>query len=187
MVRSRSLLVTNIVLALTYLGKRFPAFNKLASGVTISHPDFPGDAPNGIKLSLDSLIPSPSNLGIVLGDVSFIASFEGQQGKLCMVWLMVCTPANIISISLVGPVIGSGLTLPPKSITALPLTGTILATTSQPNLNALGVLFSQFLAGKNSTLQVTGNSVVSPAQPGSPVTWLSAAFKTLTLDVNLPG
>lgn len=41
-------------------------------------PDFPGDAPNGIRLSLDSLVPSPSNLGIILGDVSFIASFDGS-------------------------------------------------------------------------------------------------------------
>lgn len=60
----------------------FDAFNKLSPGVTVSNPDFPGDAPNGIKLSLDSLIPSPSNLGIVLGDVSFIASYEGQESEL---------------------------------------------------------------------------------------------------------
>lgn len=59
----------------------FDAFNKLAPGVTVSKPDFPGDASNGIKLTLDSLVPSPSNLGITLGDISFIASFEGQQGQ----------------------------------------------------------------------------------------------------------
>lgn len=33
---------------------------------------------------------------------------------------------------------------------------------------------------------VTGDSVVTPAQR-APVNWLSAAFKTLTLNVTLPG
>lgn len=34
---------------------------------------------------------------------------------------------------------------------------------------------------------MTGDSVTSKAQPGRPVGWLSAGFKKLTLDVNLPG
>ena len=37
------------------------------------------------------------------------------------------------------------------------------------------------------TLDVTGQKVISPAQPNSPVDWLSAAFKKLTIEVNLPG
>ena len=37
------------------------------------------------------------------------------------------------------------------------------------------------------TLDVTGQEVISPAQPNSPVDWLSAAFKKLTIEVNLPG
>lgn len=79
---------------------RFPAaFNKLSPGVTVSdvrfsaaascgrsltlfmQPDFPGDASNGIKLTLNSLIPSPSNLGIELGDVAFVASFAGSVSE----------------------------------------------------------------------------------------------------------
>lgn len=78
--------------------KLFVAFDGLSPGVTVSNvfpppfgervprlmcaliqPDFPGDASNGIKLTLNSEIPSPSNLGIVLGDVTFIASFEGSE------------------------------------------------------------------------------------------------------------
>lgn len=39
----------------------------------------------------------------------------------------------------------------------------------------------------HQTLQVTGQEVVSPAQPNSPVDWLSAAFKKLTINVILPG
>jgi len=54
-------------------------------------------------------------------------------------------------------------------------------------LKNLGILFSNFLQGKNQTLQVTGEEVVSPAQPNSPVDWLSAAFKKLTINVILPG
>lgn len=81
-------------------------------------------------------------------------------------------------------------------------------------LKNLGVLFSNFLQGQNQvsyficdllsqplltsvspaltctdrqTLQVTGKEVVSPAQPNSPVDWLSAAFKKLTINVILPG
>ncbi|KAF8517537.1 hypothetical protein BU17DRAFT_91663 [Hysterangium stoloniferum] len=54
------------------------------------------------------------------------------------------------------------------------------------NLNVIGVLFSNFLAGKNQTLQVQGNSV-DPNGNGQTVSWLSTAFKTLTLNVTLPG
>lgn len=49
--------------------------------VTIVNPDFPGDAPNGIQLVTDSSIPSPSNLGIELGHVSFVARFMGEVGE----------------------------------------------------------------------------------------------------------
>lgn len=77
---------------------------------------------------------------------------------------------------------------------------------SGSDLDNIGVLFSNFLAGQNQTLTVQGTSVqpvlfssqpskffiltfVSLFQSGSsePVAWLSAAFKTLTLEVILPG
>ncbi|GAA6063179.1 hypothetical protein JCM10212_003114 [Sporobolomyces blumeae] len=143
----------------------FDALNKLSPGVVLTDPDFPGDAPNGIKLTVDSEIPSPSNLGFVLGTVNFIASYEGQ---------------------LIGPVSGKGLTLPPKSTTELPLTGTIVYRDDPAGVKALGDVFSTFLLGENVDLTVTGDSVITPAQ-NSPVTWLSAAFKTLVLNVTLPG
>ncbi|KAI5474806.1 pre-rrna processing protein [Pseudohyphozyma bogoriensis] len=143
----------------------FSAFNGLP-GVTISNPDFPGDASNGIELETDTLIPSPSNLGIQLGTTTFIASFEGQE---------------------VGPIAANDLTLAPLTTTSAHLTGTIVKRSSTAGLNSLGVLFSNFLQGENQTLQVTGQEVVSPAQPNSPVNWLSAAFKKLTLNVTLPG
>lgn len=134
--------------------------------MTIVHPDFPGDAPNGIQLVTDSSIPSQSNLGIDLGQATFVASFLGE---------------------VVGPITAANLTLAPLSTTSAHLTGTIIKRTSAASTNSLGVLFSQFLAGANQTLQVTGQEVISPAQPNSPVTWLSAAFKKLTLEIVLPG
>jgi hypothetical protein len=49
----------------------------------------------------------------------------------------------------------------------------------------MGKLFTQFLAGQNQTLTVQGNFV----QPSGTalIGWLSDAFKTLTLQVILPG
>jgi hypothetical protein len=57
---------------------------------------------------------------------------------------------------------------------------------SGDDLNVIGQLFSDFLAGKNSTLTTKGLSVVPPGQSSS-VTWLTTAFKTLSLNVILPG
>ncbi|GAA6057282.1 hypothetical protein JCM3770_004534 [Rhodotorula araucariae] len=142
----------------------FDALNKLP-GVVLTNPDFPGDASNGIQLTVDSTIPSPSNLGFELGTVNFIASYKG---------------------STIGPVSGDGLTLRPKATTPLPLEGVITYRDDAAGLQSLGEVFSQFLMGENVPLAVTGDSVVTPAQ-GSPVSWLSAAFKTLTLNVTLPG
>lgn len=53
-------------------------------------------------------------------------------------------------------------------------------------LNVVGRLFSEYLAADKITLSVTGESV-QPTGASSPVTWLSDAFRTLTLAVTLPG
>ncbi|GAA5951249.1 hypothetical protein JCM3765_002422 [Sporobolomyces pararoseus] len=145
----------------------FDALNNLSPGVVLTDPDFPGDSSNppGIKLTVDSEIPSPSNLGFELGTVNFIASYKGSE---------------------IGPVSGNGLTLPPKTTTELPLAGTIIYRDDPAGVAALGEVFSMFLLGENVPLTVTGDSVITPAQK-SPVTWLSAAFKTLVLNVTLPG
>lgn len=58
---------------------------------------------------------------------------------------------------------------------------------SGDELDTVGVLFSNYLLGQNQTLQVTGDSVVTEANGNRPVGWLTSAFKTLTLDVVLPG
>lgn len=145
----------------------FDAFNGLP-GVTIVNPDFPrdSDSPKGIALVTDASIPSPSNLGIQLGTATFDIIYEGL---------------------LVGPVSANDLTLAPRATTNARLEGTIVEQRSQENLNTLGNLFSRFLADEDQTLQVRGKEVISPAQPDSPVDWLSAAFKQLTINVVLPG
>lgn len=54
------------------------------------------------------------------------------------------------------------------------------------DLDTIGKLFSAFLAGENQTLSVKGQSV-QPSGSSQPVSWLSTAFQTLTLQVTLPG
>ncbi|GAA5937070.1 uncharacterized protein JCM15063_000146 [Sporobolomyces koalae] len=145
----------------------FDALDKLAPGVVLTNPDFPRDSSNppGIELTVDSEIPSPSNLGFQLGTVNFIASYMGSE---------------------IGPVTGKGLTLPPKSTTELPLVGTIIYRDDAAGVQSLGEVFSMFLLGEMVPLTVTGDSVITPAQ-STPVTWLSEAFKTLVLNVTLTG
>ncbi|KAJ7647487.1 hypothetical protein FB45DRAFT_200334 [Roridomyces roridus] len=142
----------------------FKAFNGLP-GVTISNFQLPSDDPaGGIHIETDAMIPSPAQLGIDLGTVTFTASFMGTE---------------------VGPLSGSNLFLAPSSITPSHLSGRIIPQ-SGSDLDTIGVLFSQFLAGANQTLSVQGDSV-QPTGSDAPVSWLSAAFKTLSLQVILPG
>ena len=80
---------------------------------------------------------------------------------------------------------GDDLVLTPQSTTKTHLSGRMIPQ-SGDDLNVVGQLFTDFLAGKNQTLTVKGDSVQPPGT-SSPVTWLSTAFKTLELSVILPG
>ncbi|KAF9245017.1 hypothetical protein BU15DRAFT_85819 [Melanogaster broomeanus] len=140
------------------------AFNNLP-GVTISNFQLPSDDPaGGITISTDSLIPSPAQLGIDMGTVTFQAYFE-----------------NV----LIGPLTATDLVLLPEAQVTSHLTGRMIPQ-SGDGLTVLGQLFSEYLSADNLTLSVKGESV-QPTGASSPVTWLSDAFQTLTLDVNLPG
>jgi len=77
------------------------------------------------------------------------------------------------------------LFLAANAVTQTSLTGRIVPQ-SGSDLDTLGILFSQFLAGENQTLIAKGDSV-QPDGSSQPVTWLSNAFQTLSLDVVLPG
>lgn len=140
------------------------AFNGLP-GVTISNFQLPSDNPaGGITISTDSIIPSPAQLGIDLGNVGFQAYFENTR---------------------IGPLTASDLVLPPESSVTSHLSGQMIPQ-SGSGLGTIGKLFSSYLAADNITLNVQGDTVQPPGANG-PVTWLSTAFKTLTLDVILPG
>ncbi|RPD52194.1 hypothetical protein L227DRAFT_623401, partial [Lentinus tigrinus ALCF2SS1-6] len=142
----------------------FKAFNNLP-GVTISNFKLPSDDPaGGIHIETDSLIPSPAQLGIDLGTVTFESSFKGTT---------------------VGPLTGNNLFLAPETTTSLHLSGRITSK-SGDDLDVMGELFTNYLHAENQTLSVQGESV-QPSGSGSPVGWLSTAFKTLTLTVTLPG
>ena len=80
---------------------------------------------------------------------------------------------------------GDGLFLAADTTTKLHLAGRITPKTGG-DLDVMGELFTNFLHGENQTLAVQGESV-QPSGSSGPVSWLSTAFKTLTLDVNLPG
>ena len=112
----------------------------------------------------DSIISSESQISIGLGTVGFEAYFEGVD---------------------IGPLTGTDLYLAAMTTTTEHLTGRITPKSSSSDLDTLGVLFSNYLAGKNQTLNVKG---VSVAPDGSDdITWLSTAFKTLEINVTLPG
>ncbi|KAF9562634.1 hypothetical protein CPC08DRAFT_706528 [Agrocybe pediades] len=142
----------------------FKAFNNLP-GVAISNFQLPSDdEAGGIHIETDATIPSPAQIGIDLGTVSFNTFFEGTQ---------------------VGPLSATNLVLKSNSVTKTHLSGRIVPQ-SGDDLDTIGKLFSQFLSGGNSTLQTVGNSV-QPGGSGETVNWLTTAFKTLSLDVTLPG
>ncbi|KAG7446409.1 uncharacterized protein BT62DRAFT_931852 [Guyanagaster necrorhizus] len=140
----------------------FKAFNNLP-GVTISNFGLPSDdTDGGIHIETDVSVPSPSQIGIDLGTVVFQSYYEG---------------------TLVGPLTATDFILTASSETASHFSGRIMPQ-SGDDLNTVGRLFSAFLAGENSTLITTGDSV-QPSE--STVDWLSAAFKTLSLNVILSG
>ncbi|PPQ99716.1 hypothetical protein CVT24_009699 [Panaeolus cyanescens] len=142
----------------------FKAFNGLP-GVTIQNFQLPGDDPaGGIHIETGAVIPSPAQIGIDLGTANFQTFFQGV---------------------LVGPLSASNLVLAANADTKTQLSGRIVPQ-SPEDLQVIGTLFSKFLNGENVTLQTVGDSVF-PTGSSTPVQWLSTAFKTLSLDVILPG
>lgn len=80
---------------------------------------------------------------------------------------------------------GNHLFLAANAKTGTHLSGRIVPQAGD-DLEAIGVLFSKFLAGENQTLTTKGDSV-QPDGSNAPVSWLSTAFKTLSIQVVLPG
>jgi hypothetical protein len=76
------------------------------------------------------------------------------------------------------------LALAPESVTKTHLSGRITPK-SGTEFDSIGKLFSRFLAGQNQTLSVQGDTVLPSGTFA--ISWFSSAFKTLTLQVTLPG
>ncbi|KIY74263.1 hypothetical protein CYLTODRAFT_363931 [Cylindrobasidium torrendii FP15055 ss-10] len=140
----------------------FKAFNNLP-GVTISNFELPSDDDaGGIHIETDALIPSPAQLSIDLGTVGFLAYYDDLQ---------------------VGPLSANNLFLAADSETRTHLEGRITPKEGG-ELDKIGELFTRYLKADNITLITRGDSV----QPGgNNVGWLTTAFKTLELEVTLPG
>ncbi|WFD44515.1 hypothetical protein MPSI1_003183 [Malassezia psittaci] len=143
----------------------FKAFNGLP-GVKIVSFNIPGETSNALKITTGTTIPSPATLGIDLETANFNIYFKGQY---------------------IGPAHSTDLFLAGQTTTYTLLHGFITHKSGNAEIQATGTLFSQYLQGKNSSLVVKGDSVVTTENGNKPVSWLSKAFKTLTLDLILPG
>ncbi|KAK0557527.1 hypothetical protein OC844_005558 [Tilletia horrida] len=143
----------------------FSAFNKLP-GIKITDFTIPGQNDNSLQIATTTIIPSQAALGIDLGKAEFDIVFQGLD---------------------VGSVTAADLFLRPKTDNTVALNGDLVAQSGEDDLNKLGSLFSEFLKGNDQALTIQGVNVISPAQPGSPVKWLTAAFQSLKLNVTLPG
>lgn len=142
----------------------FKSFNGLA-GVTASNFDVYGETGKSLLIRAGASIPSPATLGIQLDTANFEIFFLGTD---------------------IGPVHGSNVFLPALGTINTTLEGEITFKSGR-DLQNTGILFSNFLQGKAQIIEVRGVSVVTQANGNQPVNWLSAAFKTLTLQVSLPG
>ncbi|KAG9069218.1 hypothetical protein KI688_010115 [Linnemannia hyalina] len=124
--------------------------------------DLPSNDPDGIHLVLTASLINPSNVGIDMGTVEFSNEFEGQD---------------------IGFVKAAGLALQPAGTTPIAMEGTLTKQTSEAGLQALGNMFRLALNGGSPNLIVKGKSV-TPAS--GPVSWLSSAFSSLSMNVTLP-
>ena len=125
----------------------------------------------------------PTEIGIDLGTATFNSFYEGVLiGR--MLYLLINFFSLIVTNRFPLAISAQSLILAPNSETKTHLSGRIVPQ-SAGDLETVGKLFSEYLKAANLTLTVKGESV----QPGGggAVTWLSEAFKTLELQVSLPG
>lgn len=118
-----------------------------------------------------------------MGTVTFQAYFDdtlvGREPLYLPTFIQGLTRDDSLALT------ATDLVLPPEGQVTTHLAGRMIPQSGN-GLNVIGQLFSEYLAADNITLSVTGESV-QPTGASSPVTWLSDAFKTLTLAVTLPG
>ncbi|RUS16102.1 hypothetical protein BC937DRAFT_91614, partial [Endogone sp. FLAS-F59071] len=125
------------------------------------------DPAGGITLQIQTLLNNPSNIGISLNVLSFNSFFTDSAGA-----------------HLLGPLAGSQVTIPPNSNAQLQLVGRLIPQTNPSDLAAVQTIFDNYLAGQNTPVSVVGTGAQGAT---GDVSWLSTAFKSLTLQTSLPG
>ncbi|KAF7731541.1 hypothetical protein EC973_009305 [Apophysomyces ossiformis] len=130
--------------------------------VSIKSFQLPSDAPQGgINVELGTVLVSPSPIGVQLGTIKMGVGYDGVD---------------------LGLVAAENITLQ-KGENNIVLKGVLKKQTDQAALDKIGVLFSNYIAGKLSNTTATG---LSCAPDGvNPVTWLSDGFKSVQLNVAL--
>ncbi|KAI8149169.1 hypothetical protein BJV82DRAFT_663501 [Fennellomyces sp. T-0311] len=130
--------------------------------VKITSFQLPANAPEGgISVELGTVLNSPSPIGVELGTIALDIGYDGVR---------------------LGLVKSEGITLK-KGDNELLLKGTLIPQSNEQDLEKVGVLFSNYVAGKMSLTSATG---VSCAPDGvNAIGWLSEGFKSVRLNVGL--
>lgn len=130
--------------------------------VKINSFQLPGDAPGGgILVELGTVLTSPSPIGVELGTISLAIGYDGIH---------------------LGDVQASNVNLQ-KGDNNILLKGTLVPQNDSTSLEKVGVLFSNYVAGRVSNTSAVG---ISAAPDGvNPIGWLSEGFKTVQLNVAL--
>ncbi|KAI8873166.1 hypothetical protein GQ42DRAFT_118311 [Ramicandelaber brevisporus] len=143
--------------------------NGFKNAVKLTSYDMPGDVTpgqqNGIKLSIGTSMSNPSQVGLEVGDAS-LSVIDTASGFI------------------VGEVGANSMTIQPVSDSSITLNGRLLPQTESDKLKAVGNLMDKYLSGVTQPMQSKGLGVVTG---NSTVSWLNTAFKTLQLNLDLPG
>ncbi|KAI9321449.1 hypothetical protein BX666DRAFT_2129623 [Dichotomocladium elegans] len=130
--------------------------------VSIKSFNLPGDAVGGgIQVELGTTLVSPSPIGVELGTIVLQVSYDGV-----MLGQVASEKVNLV-----------------EGANELLLKGTLVPQTDQNNLNKMGVLFSNYIAGIKSNTTAIGLSC-SPDGVHA-VGWLSEGFTSVRLTVGL--
>ncbi|ORX55671.1 hypothetical protein DM01DRAFT_1335066 [Hesseltinella vesiculosa] len=139
--------------------------NGFKDDVKITSFNLPANDPaGGITLTTGTSVTNPSQVGFNLQSVNFVAYYQNTE---------------------IGPLGASPGNFAPAATSNLNMTGRMIPQTSQSGLDAVTTVFENYLNAKDTPLTVKGDSASGPA---GQVSWLTNAFKTLTIDnVILPG
>lgn len=162
-VRAVGIVFSNVILEKTIT---LDAFNGLP-GLVITEFSAPSDSPGRIDITASTPINSLASLSVELDYASFELYFRGSD---------------------IGSITSDLLFLASKTTTVANFDGFLKSQVGNTEgLASIGILFSQYLAGENSTLTIRGLNVTTRANNNQAVSWLTTAFKRFSDTVILPG